>query len=181
MAYCKVCPCGKKVVFEKINLAPDKCPFCGRLILQATRYEENSEEAERLLQQYKHKEQEANVIDKEDTDDSKVNETTNEDNEFVLCLVSENGEEIIIPPEGGIIGRTEIGAEKLANYPSISKQHIKVFYTFKKTLLIEDISRYGTFINGRKMEKNISEHVSPNSIIRLCNVDFTLIKKPLGE
>ena len=171
MAFCKVCPCGNKVVFQKVYMAPDECPFCGRRLISLPAFDEDSEEVKRNLQKYNPSmDENENTISEEDECD----DIQNSDSE--LCLVSENGERIDIPAEGGIIGRTEIGAEILAKYPSVSKQHIRVYYTFKKTLLIEDISSYGTFIDGRKMEKNISEHVNPGAIIRLCNVDFTLEK-----
>ena len=170
MAYCKVCACGKKVVYEKIFMAPDECPFCGRRLLSVPAFKEDSEEVERNLKKYNP------TSDETDNNSDTINDEKVNESNSALCLLSDNGERITIPPEGGIIGRTEIGAEILAKYPSVSKQHIRVYYTFKKTLLIEDISSYGTFIDGRKMEKNISEHVNPGAIIRLCNVDFTLEK-----
>ena len=171
MAFCKVCPCGNKVVFQKVYMAPDECPFCGRRLISLPAFDEDSEEVKRNLQKYNPSmDENENTISEED----ECHDIQNSDSE--LCLVSENGERIDIPAEGGIIGRTEIGAEILAKYPSVSKHHIKVYYTFKKALLVEDISSYGTFIDGRKMEKNLSEHVNPGAVIRLCNVDFTLQK-----
>ena len=44
MAFCKVCPCGEKVVFEKIFLAPDECPFCGRRLLSLPAFKEENHE-----------------------------------------------------------------------------------------------------------------------------------------
>ena len=171
MAFCKVCPCGNKVVFQKVYMAPDECPFCGRRLITLPAFNENSEEVKRNLQKYS---QSTDENESKSYDEDEYDNIQNQDAD--LYLVSENGERIYIPAEGGIIGRTEIGAEILAKYPSVSKHHIKVYYTFKKALLVEDISSYGTFIDGRKMEKNISEHVNPGVVIRLCNVDFTLQK-----
>ena len=169
MAFCKVCPCGKKVVFEKIFLAPDECPFCGRRLISLPAFNEDSEEVERNLKKYHSAEEDISNDDSKDFEESQTDEK-----DSILYLLSNDGERIDIPPEGGIIGRTGIGAEILAKYPSVSKQHIRVYYTFKKALLVEDISSYGTYLDGRKMEKNISEHVTPGVVIRLCNVDFTL-------
>ena len=172
MAFCKVCPCGEKVVFEKIFLAPDECPFCGRRLLSLPAFKEDSEEVERNLKKYNSSDEDIDNDDNKDFEDSQTDRT-----DSIFYLISNDGERIDILPEGGIIGRTEIGAEILAKYPSVSKQHIRVYYTFKKALLVEDISSYGTFLDGRKMEKNISEHVNPGVVIRLCNVDFTLTKE----
>ena len=171
MAFCKVCPCGEKVVFEKIFLAPDECPFCGRRLISLPAFKEDSEEVERNLKKYNPTDNDIEDNQRKDYENVDTN-----DSDSILYLVSNDGERIDIPSEGGIIGRTEIGAEILAKYPSVSKQHIRVYYTFKKSLLVEDISSYGTFLDGRKMEKNISEHVNPGVVIRLCNVDFTLKK-----
>lgn len=41
MAFCKVCNCGEKIVFERRMSFPDNCPSCGRRIADFQTYGEN--------------------------------------------------------------------------------------------------------------------------------------------
>ena len=92
-----------------------------------------------------------------------------------------NGKEISIPDEGGVIGRTELGAEELAEYPSVSRQHIKVTVRRNIGVLIEDISKYGTFVDGQRISKNEPVRITNGSKITLCNVDAELLVKEVIE
>lgn len=100
MAFCKVCPCGEKIVFEKIFLAPDECPFCGRRLLSLPAFKEDSEEVERNLKKYNSSDEDIDNDDNKDFEDSQTDRT-----DSILYLISNDGERIDIPPEGGIIGR----------------------------------------------------------------------------
>ena len=88
-----------------------------------------------------------------------------------------NGKEIVIPDDGGIIGRTEIGAEELAEFPSVSRQHLRVTPRRNIGLLVEDISRFGTLVDGQRLVKNTPVRAASGSRITLCNVDLTLKMK----
>ena len=88
-----------------------------------------------------------------------------------------SGAEIIIPDEGGIIGRTELGAELLADYPSISRKHIRVIPRRNLGVIIEDISSYGTLVDGKRIDKNVPTRVTEKSTITLCDLELNLIAK----
>ena len=46
MAFCKLCPCGEKVLFERIMSFPDNCPVCGRNLIELHTYTEEELSAE---------------------------------------------------------------------------------------------------------------------------------------
>lgn len=71
-------------------------------------------------------------------------------------LVNEvKGYSISIPDSGGVVGRTAIGAEELADNQRISRAHAKVVPAKRADgIMIEDTSANGTFINGRRLVKN---------------------------
>lgn len=167
MAFCKICACGKKIVFQRRTSPPDECQYCGRRLMNFTTFDENDPQVSLLLNN-----------DNDKTIETKQEHEVNDENEATrFILLSNENEEIEIPEEGGIIGRTELGAEVLAKYPSVSKKHIRILPSFGNRIVIEDISRFGTYINGIKMEKNVPQRVAIDAKIRLCNVDFTLYEK----
>jgi pSer/pThr/pTyr-binding forkhead associated (FHA) protein len=86
-----------------------------------------------------------------------------------------NDKVIFIPEEGCIVGRTETGAEELADCPSVSRQHLRVTPKRRIGVLIEDISKYGTLVDGKRIEKNTPVRVMSGSKITLCNVETTLM------
>ena len=136
-----------------------------------TTFDENDPQVELLLNKGTHPIEDDNC-QKNDVQSSGIS---------CFVLVSDFNEEIIIPKEGGIIGRTEIGAEVLAKYPSVSKQHIKIYPSFGNRIVVEDISRFGTLLNGIKIEKNVPHRIAVDAKLTLCNVDFTLYEKFLQE
>ena len=87
-----------------------------------------------------------------------------------------NGIEIPIPQGGCIIGRTEDGGEELADYPSVSRQHARFTPRGHSGVLIEDLSTYGTWVDGTKLEKNMPFRARPGATIVLCNLETTLVK-----
>lgn len=168
MAFCKVCVCGKKIVFERILGYPAKCPYCTRSLDGPPTYNEDDPRVEELIQ--------TNSRSKDDTESQKDFLPANGMISKKFYLKLSNGKEIPIPDEGGIIGRTELGAEELAEFPSVSRQHIKVFIR-RGTVLIEDTSRYGTFVDGQKIIKNEPVRIACGSKITLCNVEAELLVK----
>lgn len=84
-------------------------------------------------------------------------------------LVSEDGSyRIRIPEQGGVIGRTGIGAHELAHNGRVSRQHLKVTPSRRaKGLLIEDISSNGTCLDGRQILPGQVEFAVIGSEIRL--------------
>lgn len=91
---------------------------------------------------------------------------------YILKL--DNGKEIRIPDEGGIIGRTGIGAEELAEYQSVSRQHLRVTPRRNIGILVEDISTYGTLVDGQRIVKNSPVRVAEGAKVTLTNVNVVL-------
>ena len=170
MAFCKTCTCGKKVIFERRFSFPDQCPDCGRRLMDFQTYSEEDLPAEKEVNQSTE-----TVVEKEVIKKKSFVETDKVNTSYALHL--EDGNEISIPDEGGIIGRTEIGAEILAPYNSVSRKHIKVIVRKNIGVMIEDLSSYGTLINGQRIERNSPTIVKSGAIITLCNVKAELIAK----
>ena len=163
MAFCKLFACGEKVVFERRLSYPENCPSCGRKLSEFRTYLEDDPALIDLLEKK----------DNSLTIESNIEQDTilgysNHDNRYVLRLF--NGKEIPIPPEGCIVGRTEVGAEELAEFPSVSRQHIRIVLK-RAGVFIEDVSRYGTLIDGQRMIKNTPVRVANGAKITLCNVE----------
>ena len=119
-------------------------------------------------------------------------EKTSESEERVVSTVSDshkkkyilrlnNGKEIEIPDEGGIVGRTEIGAEELAEFPSVSRQHLRVTPRRNVGVLVEDISTYGTLVDGQRIVKNSPVRIADGSKVTLCDVDAVLSVKEVND
>lgn len=200
MSFCKVCACGEKIVFERRLSFPDNCPSCGRKLIDFLTYNEDDPRVEELIKSASTEESSENV-DTVDVDESEpqINSQTNTqadnqinnhiDNQsdsnrshkkkYVLKL--NNGKEIEIPDEGGIVGRTEIGAEELAEFSSVSRQHLRVKPRRNIGVLIEDISTYGTFVDGKRIEKNDPVRIVDGSKVTLCNVDAVLTVKEVSD
>lgn len=167
MSFCKICSCGEKVVFERRLSFPDNCPSCGRRLVDFLTYNVDDPKVQELLNC---------SPDKEDAEDQ--GPTANESyspkaTKYALKFAS--GAEIIIPDEGGIIGRTELGAELLADYPSVSRKHIRVIPRRILGVIIEDMSSYGTLVDGKRIDKNIPTRVTEKSTITLCDLELSLI------
>ena len=168
MAFCKVCACGNKIVFERRLSFPDNCPSCGRRLVDFLTYNEDDPRVEEELKR------------KSTSHDEVVEETQKENSGKVLkkyVIKLNNGKEIEIPEQGCIVGRTEVGAEELAEFPSVSRQHIRIVPRRNIGVLIEDISRYGTFVDGHKIVKNTPVRVAEGSKIQLCDLETVLIVK----
>lgn len=171
MAFCKVCTCGEKIVFERRLSFPDNCPSCGRKLVDFLTYNEDDPRVEELMR--------GNTASN-DSKESAPDFPPQHDKGSVskgYYLKLNNGSEIAIPNEGGIIGRTELGAEELAEFPSVSRQHIRVTVRRNIGVLIEDISSYGTLVDGQRIVKNEPVRVANGSKITLCNVEAELLVK----
>lgn len=99
--------------------------------------------------------------------------TSNKIGQYVLVAI-DNSYEIPIPPEGGIVGRIELGAEQLAHNSAVSKQHLKVIIKKRLGVFVEDISTFGTFVNGEEIIKGDQVRVSVGSRITLYNEELIL-------
>lgn len=169
MAFCKVCACGEKIVFERRLSFPDNCPFCGRKLVDFLTYNEDDPRIEELIRENTA----LNGGNQSVLDPPPQHDKGNVLKKYYLKL--SNGNEIAIPNEGGIIGRTELGAEELAEFPSVSRQHIRVTVRRNIGVLIEDISSYGTLVDGKRIVKNEPVRVANGSKITLCNIDAELL------
>lgn len=170
MAFCKVCDCGKKIVFESKLGFPENCPYCGRKLVKFITYNEDDPIVEELMK-----------TDSSSEDLDKVASADVCSVKYLVTLKICDGKEIRIPEQGCIVGRTEVGAEELADYPSVSRQHLKVIIRRNLGVFIEDISRYGTLVDGNRIEKYRPIKVSDGATITLCNLEVLLSVKELSD
>ena len=169
MAFCKVCTCGEKIVFDRPLSYPEKCPSCGRRLVDFMTYVEDDPRVEELLKN-------TSGTTEEEKDKKPVfGETSSVKKQYYLKLI--NGSMIPIPDEGCIIGRTETGAEELAEFPSVSRQHLRVTPRRNIGVLVEDISTYGTLVDGQRIVKNTPVRVVDGSKITLCDLETVLMAK----
>ncbi|MCM1538187.1 MAG: FHA domain-containing protein [bacterium] len=173
MAFCKVCTCGEKIVFERRLSFPDNCPSCGRKLVDFLTYNEDDSRVEELMR--------TNSDEKTSEGEGSVVSTESDSHKKKYILRLSNGKEIEIPDEGGIVGRTEIGAEELAEFPSVSRQHLRVTPRRNVGVLVEDISTYGTLVDGQRIVKNSPVRVADGSKVTLCDVDAVLTVKEVND
>lgn len=169
MSFCKICSCGEKVVFEKLLSFPDNCPSCGRRLIDFLTYNVDDPQVQELLDRA------TSTEGAEEKGTSADASHSPKSTKYALRFVS--GAEIDIPDEGGIIGRTEIGAELLADHPSVSRKHIRIIPRRNLGVIIEDMSSYGTLVDGKRIDKNTPVRVTENSTITLCDLELDLIVK----
>lgn len=173
MAFCKVCTCGEKIVFERRLSFPDNCPSCGRKLVNFSPYNEDDPRVEELMK--------GNAVAETSKNEGKEVSTESVSHKKQYILRLNNGKEISIPDEGGIVGRTEIGAEELAEFPSVSRQHLRVTPRRNVGILVEDISTYGTLVDGQRIVKNSPVRVADGSKVTLCDVDAVLTVKEVND
>lgn len=173
MAFCKVCTCGEKTVFERRLGFPDNCPSCGRKLVDFLTYSEDDPRVEKLMKGN------AGAENAETEEKPVFGETGKGKRRYIFKL--SNGKEIIIPEEGCIVGRTETGAEELAEFPSVSRQHLRVTPRRNIGVLIEDISTYGTLVDGQRIVKNSPVRVADGSKITLCDLETVLMIKEADD
>lgn len=169
MAFCKVCTCGEKIVFERRLSFPDNCPSCGRKLVDFMIHNEDDPRIEELMKDHKDAE-------KAEREEKPLSAGTDSNKKKYVLKLS-NGREIEIPEEGCIIGRAELGAEKLAEFSSVSRQHLRVTPRRNVGVLVEDISSYGTLVDGQRIVKNSPVRVVAGSKITLSDLETELIVK----
>lgn len=165
MAFCKVCTCGEKIVFERRLSFPDNCPACGRKLVDFLTYNEEDPRVAELMK--------VNT-NSEEVDSEKIVSVSTDTRQRKYVLKLSNGKEIVIPEEGCVIGRTEVGAEELAEFPFVSRQHLRVTPRRHIGVLVEDISSYGTLVDGQRIAKNSPVRVGDGSKITLCDLEAVL-------
>lgn len=170
MAFIKICTCGERIAAESRGSFSELCPACGRSVECITAYPETDP---RVAEQKPAPEPAPEPAPPaQETAPAPVRTVGRR---FALRLAG--GAEIDIPEEGGEIGRTGIGGEQLAGYPSVSRRHLRVTIRRNIGVMIEDISTYGTLVNGRPIEKNMPVAVQPGAKITLCDLETELIGK----
>lgn len=165
MAFYKICACGRRITALRRLSFPDICPGCGKSLKNIDPRDESEPWPESP----------APVEASPAPEASAVKETPSPEaaREVRYCLRL-RGSRIGIPPGGCIIGRTETGGEELAEFGSVSRKHLKVIPRRNLGVIIEDISSYGTLLNGEKLTKNQPKLARPGDIITLCDTDTTL-------
>lgn len=94
MAFCKVCACGEKIVFERRLGFPDNCPSCQRKLVDFLTYNEDDPRVAELLKEH---EKSNNSVENNDHEIPLVNESNANPQRYIFRL--ENGNEIDIPEE----------------------------------------------------------------------------------
>jgi len=171
MKFCKICACGEKVFFEGRMGFPDLCPNCQRRLMDVETFSEDDPRINEVAQ-------DRNII--ESSNDYTIEEfklANATECKPIYALRLENGTEILLPKEGGIIGRAELGGDELSSFPSVSRKHMRIIIRGKNGVMVEDLSSYGTLINGRRMERNSFERIDIGTQITMCNVNAELIEK----
>lgn len=168
MPFCKLCTCGKQIDFEQRMSYPDNCPSCGRRLIDFRTYDLNDPQVIEFL-----KNRSATTANQAPIAPQVTNPVVEKKSKYAIRL--SNGKEIEIPEEGCIIGRTETGAEELAEFPSVSRQHLRVMPKRNIGVLIEDISTYGTLVDGQRISKNVPTRVTDGAKITLCNLETVLV------
>lgn len=187
MAFCKVCDCSNIIVFQRRLAFPPRCPECGRTTANYETFQEDDPGVQVRLQEVREKllREGAILPDDVSADTQTTTETPVEPAGEVnlgsgsvrYFLVFSNGAEIPIPEAGCIVGRTENGGEELAEYGSVSRQHVRIVPRRQSGVTVEDLSTYGTWVDGRKLEKNIPVRAKDGAKIILCNLEATLVAR----
>lgn len=166
MAFYKLCDCGNKTFFEHRGQAPRRCGNCGRSLLEFSLKDEaddESQEAETPSEQEEKPAEELSV------------------DSFYYSLDTLDGEQsIIIPSTGGIIGRAALGADILENTRAVSREHIFVRYRGRIGILIEDRSKYGTFVNGEQLIKGTPKFARAGDVVKLYSFELKVTKHEEG-
>jgi hypothetical protein len=158
VAYYKKCTCGHRSEFESRGMAPRKCGECTRSLLGLSVIEASSDD---------------------EAEETELEEEVTEQCPFSLVSMDEEYS-IGIPAEGCIIGREAVGAKHLLKYNAISREHIKVALRGHSALTIEDVSRFGSFMNDEPLIKGVSVRVMDGDIIKLYNVPLKVRNNMLG-
>lgn len=174
MAFCKVCPCSSIIVFETRNAFPEQCPKCGRRIRDFITYLQDDPQVEAFLEQYSSGVPVLSGVASvaEESQPQEVNHIK----AYVLAA-ADGSYEIVIPPEGGIIGRGGIGAEQLAKNDAISREHLRITPRRNSGVIIQDVSTYGTKLNGLPVIPDSPIKAELNSIITLYDEELLLLEK----
>ena len=81
----------------------------------------------------------------------------------------------------GIVGRSFAGATALATFATVSRRQFSYFYLPEGGLRITNLSRFGTYVNGRMLDRDQytgaaqSATVMPPSTITMGGQDFDLV------
>ena len=173
MAFCKICACGEKVVFARRMSFPEVCPSCSRRLEPFQTYREDDPAGEELLARAR----EAQDGERPGTGEEESGRPAPGPGAVSgpgrYSLLMADGSRIAIPEEGGVVGRTGLGGDYLADFPSVSRQHLRVIPR-RGGVILEDISSYGTFLNGQRLEQGVPVRAEPGARITLCNVDCML-------
>ncbi len=166
MAFWKQCVCKRVFVCERILDFPDYCPDCGRRLLDQMAHGGEPPKGTTETPSAPPPSKEGGPAPAPGSVQRRVR--------FALRL--DNGAQISIPAEGCVIGRTETGAEELAEYVSVSRKHLRVSPA-RHGVMLEDLSTYGTYLDGMRLEKESPVHAVTGMRITLCNVETELISQ----
>lgn len=197
MIKCVVCECASVLSYEVPGQRPPlTCPNCGRDTRRYVSMRQDDPRVQRMVENYRKRfvqnppdaagdpvQKQASIpVQEQAGEQPGIHDTVSsqaESKRTGYVLVSEDGSyRIRIPEQGGVIGRTGIGAHELAHNGRVSRQHLKVIPAKRaKGLLIEDISSNGTCLDGRRILAGQREFAVIGSEIRLSREVLILMEE----
>ncbi len=171
MKYCKKCVCGHVNVYE--GASPFKCGSCGRNLMRVRQEEYVPEEEQKEekppvpAEHTAEKDTPVSAVPENDEPDKKEEKKTAV---FVQKLESPDGT-CVIPVDGTmIIGRNSEGKEYLKWHEDVSREHFVITPRPNGiAATVKDISSFGTYINGKRMQKESSAFITDGATIRLAS------------
>ena len=196
MNYYKICECQNVLKFDKPYMCPDPCPYCGRMTQNYITYRGEppmpqstqviADETQRspeiptgpmtqpVFSQMPYN-QNSGAANNSNGSISQPAANVVRGMAKSYYFVSADGRyQIPIPEEGGVVGRTGLGAEQLAYNNAVSKQHLNVMINKRLGVFVEDISSFGTKVNGEELIKGSKVLIKPGDHVTLYNEELIL-------
>ncbi len=140
----KKCLCGNIIYYEVPGLFPPECDKCTR---------------------------ELDCFPEEECPDNiKINDPLPETHTPSICILLESGNHTIRLTTKTVIGRNSAGREYLVAFPDVSKEHFEISPSSSGVCaIINDISKFGTYIDGEKLTKNVPRKIIDGTVIKLAS------------
>lgn len=175
MSYCKKCVAGHINIYESSGDSPAVCETCGRLLMmqpeeiyQPEKEPENSSRPDPGSDGCENAGKEV-----EPTEASGLTQNGNNRPEekraagFSMYFETPDGRKFPFG-EKVIFGRNSTGKQFLKDFSDVSREHFSVKPRFSGICAtVTDLSRFGTFVNGERLEQHAPRTVSNGAVIQL--------------
>lgn len=167
MLYFRRCTCGNIIKYEMAGNPPFECPNCGRdpMAFVEQEYYEGAENMPNIPRVPS-----TSLTETEETEKPKIDTASAVNNSVKsgFCLVSEDGKEYDLDADEVIVGRDNLCSDYLSKFNEVSREHLKIKKRSSDvSILITDISKYGTLINGKKMSSGETKMITHGAEITL--------------